>query len=71
MDFINYTFKSDLEQERSMLVNVLKELDTIVTEQDTVSSVSSSELVSQSRHDGSSARALGARKESEKKIFSP
>ena len=54
-----------------MLVNVLKELDTIVTEQDTVSSVSSSELVSQSRHDGSSARALGARKESEKKIFSP
>ena len=29
IDFIGYTYKGDVEQERLMLVNVLKELDTI------------------------------------------
>ncbi len=30
-DFIGYTYKSDVEQEKMMLVNVLKDLDTIIT----------------------------------------
>ena len=29
IDFIDYTYKGDVELERLMLVNVLKELDTI------------------------------------------
>lgn len=29
MDFIGYTYKADVENEKSMLVNVLKELDSI------------------------------------------
>jgi hypothetical protein len=29
IDFIDYTYKGDVENERMMLVNVLKELDTI------------------------------------------
>lgn len=29
MNFIGYTYKADVENEKSMLVNVLKDLDTI------------------------------------------
>ena len=29
MNFIGYTYKADVEHEKSMLVNVLKDLDTI------------------------------------------
>jgi hypothetical protein len=29
MNFIGYTYKADVENEKSMLVNVLKELDSI------------------------------------------
>jgi hypothetical protein len=29
MHFIGYTYKADVESERSMLVNVLKDLDTV------------------------------------------
>jgi hypothetical protein len=29
MNFIGYTYKADVESERNMLVNVLKDLDTI------------------------------------------
>ena len=29
MDFIGYTYKADVENEKSMLVNVLKELDSM------------------------------------------
>ncbi len=33
MNFIGYTFKADVENERSMLVNVLKELDSLTETQ--------------------------------------
>ncbi len=33
MNFIGYTYKGDVENEKSMLVNVLKELDAIQSEQ--------------------------------------
>jgi serine/threonine kinase 38 len=33
MDFIGYTYKADVENEKSMLVNVLKELDSIQSDQ--------------------------------------
>jgi hypothetical protein len=39
IDFIGYTYKGDVEQERSMLVNVLKELDSIVVNTSASSSV--------------------------------
>lgn len=29
MNFIGYTYKADVENEKNMLVNVLKDLDTI------------------------------------------
>ena len=29
MNFIGYTYKADVENEKSMLVNVLKELDSL------------------------------------------
>jgi hypothetical protein len=29
MNFIGYTYKADVENEKSMLVNVLKELDSV------------------------------------------
>jgi hypothetical protein len=29
MNFVGYTYKADVEAEKSMLVNVLKELDTV------------------------------------------
>lgn len=31
MDFIGYTYKADVEHEKSLLVNVLKDLETIVS----------------------------------------
>ncbi len=33
MNFIGYTYKADVENEKSMLVNVLKDLDTITESQ--------------------------------------
>lgn len=33
MNFIGYTYKADVENEKSMLVNVLKDLDTITETQ--------------------------------------
>lgn len=33
MNFIGYTYKADVENEKSMLVNVLKELDSIQSDQ--------------------------------------
>ncbi len=32
MNFIGYTYKADVENEKCMLVNVLKELDSIQSE---------------------------------------
>ena len=33
MNFIGYTYKADVEEQRSMLVNVLKDLGNIAEEQ--------------------------------------
>jgi len=33
MNFIGYTYKADVENEKSMLVNVLKELDSVQADQ--------------------------------------
>lgn len=33
MNFVGYTYKADVEEEKSMLVNVLKELDAVNEEQ--------------------------------------
>ncbi len=33
MNFVGYTYKADVEAEKSMLVNVLKELDTVSDQQ--------------------------------------
>jgi len=33
MNFIGYTYKADVENEKCMLVNVLKELDSLQSEQ--------------------------------------
>lgn len=33
MNFIGYTYKADVENEKSMLVNVLKDLDTLADSQ--------------------------------------
>lgn len=42
IDFIGYTYKGDVEQEKLMLVNVLKDLDTIVSNDTLMSGQSSS-----------------------------
>ena len=34
MNFIGYTYKADVEEQRSMLVNVLKDLGNIAEEQE-------------------------------------
>ena len=34
VDFIDYTYKADVEHEKLLLVNVLKDLDTIVSDSD-------------------------------------
>ena len=33
MNFVGYTYKADVEAEKSMLVNVLKELDSVSDQQ--------------------------------------
>lgn len=33
MNFIGYTYKADVENEKSMLINVLKDLDQITDQQ--------------------------------------
>lgn len=42
IDFIGYTYKGDVEQEKLKLVNVLKDLDTIVSNDTLMSGQSSS-----------------------------